>query len=457
MLTLLSRKFPALFQSLKFLPLVLTSSLLGISSSPAADWPHWLGPDHNGVYSEEGIIESIPETGLPVLWRTPVGGGYSGPAVVGDQVFVMDYQKQGGEAFNDPGRRAQLTGKERVLCLDRNTGKVIWEHAYERPYSISYPSGPRCTPTVDEDLVFTLGSEGDLHCLNKSNGELIWSHNFPNDFSAEVPIWGFASHPLVDGDLLICLVGGAGQTVVAFDKRTGEVVWKALSASAIGYCPASIIEAGGKRQLLIWHADGLYSLDPASGQTYWNVEIKPSYAMAVTQPQKDGNHLYVSGIHSESVMLELGEDAPTVKELWRGKRNQAVYCCNSTPIFHNGTIFGADCNVGALIAVNGKTGDRYWQTFAATKPDEKRFVKHGNAFITRLAGTDSYLLLSEVGDLILADLSAEEYKERGRFHVLEPTSEAFGRRVLWSHPAYAGQTAFVRNDKEIVAVDISKP
>lgn len=437
--------------------LVVVLGLLAIAAPDALsdDWPQWMGPSRDGVYAEAGIIESIPAEGLPVKWRVPVAAGYSGPAVAGNRVFLTDYVLQSGQAFNDPGKRATLQGQERVHCFDATTGESLWQHSYDRPYSISYPNGPRCTPTVDEDRVYCLGSEGDLLCLNVDDGEVVWKRNFVNDFGVTIPIWGLSSHPLVDGELLICMVGGPGQTVVAFDKLSGEVRWKALDASAIGYAPPSIIEAGGKRQLLVWHADAIVSMNPADGTQYWSVDIKPSYEMSLTRPQRDGDLLYASGIHSEAVMLRLHDDQPAVTELWRGERNAAVYCSNSTPLLRDGVIFGTDCNVGKLIAVDALSGKRFWETFAATQPEEKRFIKHGTAFLTRLADTDRYLLMSETGDLIIATLTADGYAEHGRFHVVEPTAEAMGRKVVWSHPAYAHRTAFVRNDEELVAVDIA--
>ena len=147
--------------------------------------------------------------------------------------------------------------------------------------------------------------------------------------------------------------------------------------------------------------------------------------------------MYVSAIQTEALMIELDHDSPAAKEVWRGEPKNAVHCSNSTPAFVDGVIYGTDCITGALIAVDGKNGDRLWETFAATKPDEKRFVKHGTAFITRVGDSDRYLLMSETGDLILASLTASGYQEHGRFHAVEPTGECFGRKVVWSYPAYA--------------------
>ena len=202
----------------------------------AEDWPQWMGTNRDGVVRETGIIAAIPAEGLPIKWRVPIAGGYSGPAVVDGKVLVFDYAKAAGEVTNNPGERVELSGQERLTALDAATGEQLWQHAYDCPYSISYPAGPRCTPTVHDGLVYSLGAEGDLRCLRVADGTLVWQTNLKEQFGVEAPIWGFASHPLVDGDLLYTMVGGDGQALVAFDRLTGEVRWKALSDAA-GYCP----------------------------------------------------------------------------------------------------------------------------------------------------------------------------------------------------------------------------
>lgn len=218
--------------------IIAVACLVGFMAggTSADDWPGWMGPNRDGVYRETGIIDEVPDAGLTIKWRTPIAGGYAGPAVADGRVFVFDYKKTAGEAFNNPGERANLMGQERLTVLDADTGKPIWQDAYDCPYSISYPAGPRCTPTVDGDHVYTLGSEGDLRALRTADGTLVWKRSLQEDFNAEVPIWGFSAHPLVDGDLLYTMVGGDSQGIVAFDKLTGEVRWKALD-SAAGYCP----------------------------------------------------------------------------------------------------------------------------------------------------------------------------------------------------------------------------
>ncbi len=431
------------------------ATLAGVSPAIADDWVQWMGPNRDGVYHESGLVDIIPESGLQIKWRTPINGGYAGPAVSEGKVFVFDYLLEAGKPFNRPDQRANLQGRERIIALKESDGQVIWSHDYECPYSISYPAGPRCTPTVDGDRVYILGSEGDLRCLKTTDGELVWQKNLKKDFSAEVPIWGFSAHPLIDGDLLYTMVGGTGQGVVAFDKMTGEVKWKALDCNA-GYCPPTIIEHGGLRQLIIYQPQAVVSMNPADGKEYWSIPLEPRYDMSICRPMLDGDYLYASGIGNQSVMIQLDPEEPEAKEIWRGNPRNSIFGANATPLFVDGVLYGSDCQVGKFFAVDAKDGGRLWETFDATRPDEDRRINHGTAFVTRLGNSNRYLIMSEVGDLILAELTRDQYKSLGRFHVLEPTGECFGRKVVWSHPAYANRTAYVRNDKEIVAVSLEK-
>ncbi len=446
---------PAIGRTTLALLLAIVLSTFSGQALVADDWPQWMGPQRDDVFRESGILQSIPDEGLKVKWRVPISGGYSGPAVANGRVFVTDYLSESNEISNNPGARQDRQGKERVLAFDVKTGEKLWEYAYDRPYSISYAVGPRCVPTVDGELLYWMGAEGDLVCLQVETGELVWRRSLVDDFGAEIPIWGCAGHPLVDGSLLYIMVGGQGQGVIALDKRSGEVQWKSLDTK-MGYAPPSIIEAAGKRQLIIYHPEGVASLDPKSGEQYWQIDIEPSYEMSIARPMVDGNHMYASGIGNQSVMIELNQDKPGAKALWRGEPKTSVYSGTSTPVFVDGIVYGSDCNVGSLIAVDATNGDRLWTTFEATVPDETRFIKHGTAFVTRLGDSDRYLLFSEVGDLLIAKMTKSGFESLGRFHVLDPTSEAFGRRVAWTHPAYANKTGFFRNDKELVAVDLGE-
>jgi outer membrane protein assembly factor BamB len=460
MKTFRSRRFGP---SVTLMPVVALAIVLSVLAPTARgdDWPQWMGPERDGVWRETGIVKAIPAAGLPVKWRSEVKGGYSGPAIADGRVFLMDYDRREGEVANAPNDRTTLAGRERVLCLDATSGSLVWKHDYDCPYSISYASGPRCTPTVVDGKVYTLGSEGNLFCLDAATGRVIWSKDFKKDYSAPTPLWGFCGHPLVAGNRLVCLVGGEGSVAVAFDKDTGRELWRCLSASESGYCPPSIIESAGVRQLLIWDADKLNSLDPVTGTVLWSQPLKPAYGMSIMAPRvaatPRGQVLFASGIGRVGALYTLAADKPGATIAWRGDPKSAVYCANSTPFIAGDTLYGCDCETGFLTAVDLATGKRVWETGEPTLGNRRG--RHGTAFLVRqgsAAGDDRTWLFSETGDLILARLTPTSYEELGRMHLLAPTNECFGREVVWSHPAFANRCVFVRNDRELVCVSLAE-
>ena len=206
------------------------------------------------------------------------------------------------------------------------------------------------------------------------------------------------------------------------------------------------------KQLLIWHSLSLNSLDPRTGQVYWSIPLAPNYGMSIMGPRKLGSYLYTSAIGNVSALIKLNDNEPEARVEWRGKARKSVYCSNSTPYLEDGTIYGCDVESGALVAADMQNGARLWQT---TKPtnNSPRPSRHATAFLVK--HEDRFFLFNELGDLILAKLSRDGYEERGRFHVLEPTNEAFGRAVVWSCPAFALRSLFARNDKELVCVDLA--
>jgi outer membrane protein assembly factor BamB len=418
----------------------------------ADDWPQWMGPQRDNVYRETGIIDDIPEAGLPVLWRVPIAGGYAGPAVAAGKVYVMDYETTGEATKNDPNSRSQRTGNERIHCFDMQTGKSLWMHEYPCEYNISYPGGPRCTPAIDGDRVYTLGAEGDLSCLDVASGKVRWSKQFPKDYGATVAQWGYASHPLVYHDLLICVVGGEGSIAVAFEKLTGQERWRSLSAKEQGYCPPTVIHVKGVDQLLIWDAEALHGLDPRTGKEFWKEPIEAAFGMAIAAPRQSGDLLFASAIGPAGGLYRLSASAERLETVWRCTPKIGVSCANSTPFLRDHVIYGTDCRSGGLRAVNMNDGAWLWETYLPTTGDHR--AGNGTCFI--VAHEHKYFLFSETGDLILAELSPQAYKELGRFHVLEPTSEAFGRSVVWCAPAFANRCCFVRNDKELVCVSLEE-
>ena len=436
---------------------VLTASLMGLTAARGDDWPQWMGPQRDDVWRETGILEKFPDRGPTILWRTPIAGGYAGPAVADGRVYVPDFVKK-GDAPKAKGKAGATPGTERVLCLDEKTGKELWKHEYPVVYKIDYPAGPRCTPAVSGGKVYSLGAMGNLVCLDAKDGKPVWSKDFVKDYGAKPPMWGFCSHPLIDGKKVICIVGGENALAVAFDKDSGKEIWKAGNARMTGYSAPVLIDAGGTKQLLVFSGNALLSLNPETGERYWTVPVEPQFGMAIMTPRKLGDNLFVAAIGNQAVMLKLDPGKPAATEVWRGKKDNALYPVNATPFLEGEMIYGVD-QPGQLRGVKLKTGERVWETFVPVTGKEQdpdyKGAATGTAFITK--NGDRYFLFNEKGELIIAKLSPEGYKEIGRAKILEPTGTAFGRRdVVWSHPAYADKCMFARNDKEIVCVSLAK-
>jgi len=444
---------------LLYLLYLLPVLLCGISPLKADDWPQWLGKDRDATWREEGVVRRLPEGGPAVVWRAPVSTGYSGPAVSGGKVYLMDLIIDEGKIINDAGAQAKLAGRERVLCLDASTGKMLWSHEERRDYEVSYPGGPRATPTVVEDQVFTLGTMGHLACLT-TDGKVQWQKNLAEEYGAPLPMWGHSSPPLVHGEMIICMVGGEGSLIVAFDRMTGKEIWRALSARHGGYCPLQIVDHGGTQQLIAWHPAGVTGHDPETGKVYWNVPIKPTNGSAIAMPRKLGNRLFVSGYNRIGGMIELSNERPAAKILWRSGPKEGVYPVNSTPYLLDGIIYGVDVDRSALMAVEMESGKRLWESRAPCLSKEiaarSRVPRYGTAFLVYHPGNKQFWILGEMGDLIVAELSPQGYREVSRARVLEPTNTSGSRKVLWSHPAFAMRSVFLRNDKELIRIDLAE-
>ncbi len=432
--------------------LSLFALMLATTFAAGADWPQWMGPSRDDVWPEAGIIEKFPEGGPEVLWRTPVGGGFSGPAVVKGKVYVTDYVRSDGDDRPSPTKRNKLKGKERVLCLDAKTGKEAWKHEYDCPYAISYPAGPRCTPAVAEGKVYALGAMGDLLCLDAEKGGVIWSKNLPAAYKAPVPLWGYAGHPLVYKSLLICTAGGAGSAVVALDRATGKEVWKALDSPEIGYSPPTLIEAGGVVQLLIFNGKGLNSLNPDDGKPYWSEPLPTAYSMAIMSPVKGGDFLFAGGHSGRSVGLKLDSAKPAAKKAWQGSRTLGMGPVSGTPFVEDGVVYGIDGD-GTFRAMRIATGERLWGTSKPVTGKEGGRAIEGATFVTK--NGKRFFIFGENGDLVIARLTAEKYDEVSRAKLLDPVGVGLGRKVVWSHPAYADRCVFARNDKEIVCASLA--
>lgn len=465
---------------MKWTSLVLSATVLSLatSSAMADDWPQFLGPNRDGNWNETGILETFPEGKAKIVWRAPIGMGYAGPAVVGDRVFITD-RTLGQNAANPSNpfdRETEVPGQERVVCLDRKSGEQLWAHAYPSTYRISYAAGPRCTPTVDGDLVYTLGAMGDLLCLEADSGKVVWQKNFMKDYDATLPVWGFSSSPLIDGDNLICLAGGSdGKLVIAFDKKTGKENWSALSFESgdFGYAPPVIYDIEGQRTLVIWHPRAVVGLDPSNGKKLWEVPFEARAALTAPMPRQCGNKIFVTSFYNGSMLIEVnGSDAkPVWKSKARGERpNQTVDLSSimPTPFVIDEHVYGI-CSYGQLRCLELASGKRIWDTMDAVRgpltpervasretPSETQpwVERWANAFLTKNNG--QFILFNEQGELVIAKLTPDGYKETGRAQVVKPTNRMAGRPVVWTMPAFANKQAFVRNDEEIVCVSLAK-
>jgi outer membrane protein assembly factor BamB len=436
---------------------LLCLAVTPVACTLADEWPQWMGPRRDNVWREDGLIDSFPAGGPKVLWRTPIAGGYAGPAVAGGRVFVTDYVTDADVKVANFERKTS-SGTERVLCLDEATGRQLWKHEYPVTYTISYPAGPRCTPTVDGDRVYTLGAEGNLCCLAAADGRLLWSRDLKADYKTKAALWGWASHPLVDGDRLVCVVGTDVAHAVAFDKLTGNEIWRAGKAPEQGYSPPTMIEVGGKRQLVFMKPDGIYAVEPETGKTLWESPYNADNGSIIMAPVKVGDHLYVGGFQEKNLLLKLAADGSGVEVVWRNKPKHGISAINVQPFAADGHIYGFH-EKGDLRAVAIPGGDIVWK---GGGPLGDRPQGSGTAFIVRQGDGQGegpggrYWMFTETGDLVIAKMSPEGYSEISRTHLLEPTNTAFGRNVVWCGPAYADRSIFVRNDKEIVRVSLAR-
>ena len=423
----------------------------------ANDWPEWRGAGRTGVWTETGIVAELPAE-LKVKWRVPINGGFSGPAVADGRVFITDWAEDAGSRTMD--------GRERAIALDEETGEILWTREWPTSYRmlmISYAIGPRATPTVDGDRVYVVGAAGDLFCLSVETGEVLWEKHYIADYESFIPTWGVASSPIVDGDRLITVVGGdPGGLVMAFDKRTGTEIWRALDVvGEMGYGQPIIIEAGGARQLIVWHAAALVSLNPETGELYWEEVWDARAGMSVATPVWSGNYLFVTQFYLGATMMQLDQDRPGASVLWRGQsrsempgETEGLHALITTPLIEGNNLYGVG-SYGELRGLDARTGERRWMSDQMTAQ-----ARWGAAFMVKQG--DRYFVLNDDGFLIDAQFTPDGYVERGRLKLIEPTSDAgygparrFDRKVNWSHPAYANGHIFHRNDNEIIRASLA--
>ena len=438
----------------------------------ADDWPQWRGTDRLGVWTENGVVDQLPDP-LKVTWRVPINSGYSGPAVADGRVFVSDWAEQ-------PESRT-MDGAERLLALDEQTGKVLWTREWPTSYrmlQVSYAIGPRATPTVDGDRVYVVGATGVLSCFDVETGELVWRVDYIEDYDTFVPTWGIAGAPLVDGDRLIALVGGEPDAlVVAFDKHTGREIWRALKVvGELGYGQPVIYEAGGVRQLIVWHPAGLVALDPTTGNVYWEQPLEARMGLSIATPVKGDAYLLISDFLRGSTMMRLSADRPAATMLWQSQsrselpdQTEGLHSVITTPIINGDYVYGVG-SYGELRGLDARTGERLWMS-----PEMTVQARWSSAFIVR--HRDRYFVNNDNGDLIMAQFTPAGYVELGRTKLIEPdglsdrgryytrrfsgtprearAGRTHNRPVNWSHPAYANRHIVQRNESEIIRASLA--
>jgi outer membrane protein assembly factor BamB len=406
----------------------------------AEDWPQFRGLNRDSVWNEAGILQTFPAEGLKIRWRAPVGAGFSSPVVAGGRVYVTDSELKKPEAW------------ERVLCFDEKTGKPLWtfadevnygEEAFEQQKNAS-PPGPCPTPIVEAGRVFTLGSTGHLLCLDARKGKVLWKKILSEEYAlVESP--NLTSCPLIEGGLLIVVIGGKPSAcVVAFDKRTGKEVWRALDDPPRAFSSPIIISAGGKRQLIVWTPKAVTSLNPANGQTWWRDELVTREDYAVATPVFHGDLLLISGL-----MFQLDRDKPAASVLWPETKALSLRVLSHTcmPLILGEHVFAGKMG-GRLVCLEARTGKQLWETDKATG------LAHC-ATIHLTPNGDSVLLFTDQGNLIRARLDAEGYHELSRVHLIEPTYLFSGRKIVWAPLAFANRHVFARNEHELICASLA--
>jgi outer membrane protein assembly factor BamB len=364
-----------------------------------------------------------------------VGLSWSSPVVAAGRVFVTDAELEAPVAH------------ERVQTFDATSGKKLWSFSYE----VSYPewafnpehgNGPTATPAVADGKLYVLGGTGETICLAAATGELLWRRNLAMEY--EIGVLQCRASPLIDGDRLILHPGGKPDgCLIALDRHTGRDVWSVLNEGVSNSSPI-IITAGGKRQLIMWTADSVTSLDPATGAVFWREPMTTSNNDGNATPVSDGHRLLISGL-----MLKLASDKPAASIVWPENRgvSKRVLSNTSTPLL-TGDLVVSCTSKGDLVGLDAATGAELWKTDMVTD-------RGSGPSIHLTPQGDTVLLFTNLGELVRARLSRSGYEEISRTRLIEPIYSFGGRKVAWAPPAFANRCVFVRNEREIVCASLA--
>jgi outer membrane protein assembly factor BamB len=382
------------------------------ASLSAEDWPHWRGPHFNGVSTETNYRVHWPAGGPKVLWRVPVGVGYSSVSVSRGRLYTMGNTKD----------------VDAVRCVDVTSGKVLWKHAY--PCVAKDPNGyhgTRATPTVDGGRVFTLSRRGHFFALDAATGRVLWAKNFPRDYGAPVPTWGFSGSPLVQGRMVITEVGGRGTSVVAFDKATGREIWRSGS-DKVAYSSIVPFVQRGQPCLAVLSADSISGRLTATGREIWRAPWKTKYDVNAATPIVVGTRVFVSSGYGKGCALFDFSTRPP-RAVWRNKnmRNHVGTC-----VFWQGHLYGFDERV--LKCLEWATGRELWK--------ERKYGKG-----SLLKAGAHWIVYSDKGYVAVADLTPAGCRELSGFQVLKG-------KDTWAAPVLSDGLLFCRNLDTVACVDL---
>lgn len=432
---------------MKRLTCLLVALFVTTGFAGADEWSQWRGENREGLWKETGIIEKFEEQQIPIRWRVPIGSGYSGPTVSDGRVYVTD-------------KLTKPKQVERVHCFDAETGEPLWSYTYDCVYKIDYTAGPRATVTLHDGLAYSLGAMGHLHCFDAATGEIVWKKDLNTEYDINMPIWGIASAPLVEGEHLIVQIGGTPEAcIVAFDRKTGEEKWKAVDDSA-SYSAPIVITHAGERILISWTGNNIAALDPETGTVHWLYSFPSTrWEIGIATPIFYGNELFFTNFYEGSLLLKLTPDGLDVELGWHrmGKDEQhteAIQTTMSTPVRIGDYIYGVD-SYGEFRCIDARNGDRIWEDLSAV-PKARwstiHSVKHPVSSENRI------WMFNERGELLITDLTPEGLNIISRAQLIEPTRDQLNRRggVTWAHPAFANKHVFARNDEELICANLAK-
>jgi outer membrane protein assembly factor BamB len=404
---------------------------MGSAGLLAEDWPGWRGPRKDGSWQAPPLPAQWDAGGPPTVWKQPIGAGYSGIAVVGDRVFTMDRPK--------PTDKNQTPdGHERVVSLSTTDGREIWSQTYDASYGdLDYGTGPRSCPTIHDGMVYTLGAVGTACCLRSTTGEVVWQRDLRAE-GAQIPTWGLAASPVIEGNLVILHAGLPKGSVVALDRHTGKEVWRSLDDPA-GYSTPIVVRRPGGDVLVVWTPENVHGLDPATGKVYWSMPYKVTYGVAIATPIAEGDILFVSGYWEGSKAYRLGPKPTDCEILYEENRWLRGLMC--PPLWKKSTAYLLDKQHG-LTRFELSTGKKDWDDQNQLTPRDR----NPQASIVWTGQGSRVLALDSDGNLILARFEAEGYVEESRANIIGPT---------WAHPAFAGDSVYARSDSQIVRVRVA--